>query len=76
MVKTTVYLDPETAAALKQLAGAQGRKQAELIREALELYTKQHQRPLPQSVGKYRSGRSDVSERARELYTSALKDRL
>ena len=35
MVKTTVYLEPDTALDLKQLATAEGRSQAELIRDAL-----------------------------------------
>lgn len=41
MVKTTVYLDPDTAIALRQLAQSQDRSQAELIREALSIYTRQ-----------------------------------
>jgi hypothetical protein len=36
MVRTTVYLNQETAWALRQLAAVEGRSQAELIRDALE----------------------------------------
>jgi predicted transcriptional regulator len=35
MVKTTVYLDEADLAALRRLAAATGRSQAELIREAV-----------------------------------------
>jgi hypothetical protein len=73
MVKTTVYLNPETALALRQLARAQGRSQAEVIREALELYASRATRPKPGGIGKYRSGRSDVSERAEELLREKAK---
>ena len=72
MVKTTVYLDPLTAMTLRQLAGSQGRSQAELIREALAIYTRQAKRPMPKGTGQHRSGRSDVSERAEELFRKAV----
>lgn len=75
MVKTTVYLDPETALALQQLASSQGRSQAELIREALTLYTRQATPPKPKGIGGYRSGRSDVSERAKELIRKAVREK-
>jgi len=73
MVKTTVYLDPQMATTLRQLAGAQGRSQAELIREALTIYTQKSQRPLPKGIGLHRSGRTDVSERAEELLRDAFR---
>lgn len=75
MVKTTVYLDPETALALRQLASSQGRSQAELIREALTLYARQATRPKPPGIGKYQSGRTDVSERAEELLRKAVREK-
>jgi hypothetical protein len=40
MVRTTVYLDQEIALALRQLAARQGRRQAELIRDALASYVR------------------------------------
>jgi|FLYL01.1.fsa_nt_gi hypothetical protein len=73
MVKTTVYLDAETALVLKQLARAQDRSQAELIREAIDLYTRRSEPPKPQGIGRFRSGRRDVSERAEELLEEALR---
>ena len=73
MVKTTVYLDPETALALRQLAGTEGRPQADLIREALAAYTRRARRSKPKGIGAYHSGRRDVSERARELLREAVK---
>jgi hypothetical protein len=73
MIRTTVYLDEETALALRQLAEAQNRSQAELIREALAAYTRQAARPKPRAIGIGRSGRSDVSERAEEILTDAVR---
>ncbi len=35
MIKTTVYLDEDTAAAVRRLAQATGRSQAEVIRSAI-----------------------------------------
>ena len=75
MTKTTVYLDPEIALALRQLAAVKGRTQAELIREALATYARKAARPKPKGLGRYRSGRRDVSERADELLRRAVKDR-
>jgi hypothetical protein len=50
--KTTLYLPPETQRGLRELARRTGRRQAEVIREALELYLQQHgQRPRPRSIG-------------------------
>lgn len=75
MVKTTVYLDSEIVLSLRQMAASQGRKQAELIRDALAAYTRDGKRPLPRGLGKYDSGESDVSERAKEILTDAAKRR-
>lgn len=68
MTKTTLYLDESMMLDIKALAKAQGRKQSLLIREALARYLADHERPKPIGIGSYRSGRSDVSERAEELY--------
>jgi len=67
MRKTTVYLDPEVALALREISRGEGRSQAELIREALRQYTRNRSRPRLAGVGTFRSGRSDVSDRAEEL---------
>ena len=67
MVKTTVYLEGEVALALRQIAKTKGRSQAELIREALDDYTRQHQRPPIPGVGEFRSSEPGVSVRAEEI---------
>ena len=73
MVKTTVYLESDTALALRRMAETEGRSQAELIRDALITYTKKGKRSLPSGLGKYDSGRTDVSERAEEILEAASK---
>ena len=75
MIKTSVYLDSEVALALRQLARIQRRSQAELIREAVSIYTRPAAQPTPKGIGRYHSGRSDVSQRAEELLGKALKHR-
>jgi len=44
MVKTTLYLDPDLAVTLRQLAVGQGRSQSELIRVVLEEYARRARR--------------------------------
>ena len=73
MVRTTVYLEQETALALRQLAARQGRSQAELIRDALANYAVRAVRPTPKGIGKYRSGEPDVAQRAKDILASAAK---
>lgn len=73
MVKTTVYIDAETALALRERARSEGRSQSELIRHALKLYTEGSLRPRIKGVGEFRSGRSDISERAEELLKAAAR---
>ena len=72
MQKTTLYLDNETRLALREAARTQGRNQSELIREAIAAYLRRWQRPAPAGIGAYSSGRSDVGERAEELFAGAL----
>jgi hypothetical protein len=74
MVKRTVYLDRKTAERIRKLADSQGRSQAELIREALVSYAHQTARPRPTGIGRYRSGRSDVSRQAEKLLRKAVRD--
>jgi predicted transcriptional regulator len=73
MVKTTVYLDPDVALAFRRMSEAEGRSQAELIRDALKTYAERAKRPLPSGLGKYDSGETDVSERAKEILAAAAK---
>ena len=73
MTKTTVYLDTDTVLALRQMAETQGRSQAELIRDALEAYTRKIKRPRIPGIGEFDSGHTDISERAEEILGSAAK---
>lgn len=75
VIKTTVYFDEDLALAVRQLAGVQGRSQADLIRLAVAQYVDQSSRPLPKGIGAYDSGRSDVSARAEELLKKAVEER-
>jgi hypothetical protein len=73
MIKTTVYLHNDLAVTLRQMAISQGRTQAELIRDALETYTKSNTKPISRGFGKYSSGETDVSDRAGEILMDAAK---
>lgn len=67
-MKTTVYLDAAEYRRLKQLARAEGRSAAELIRAAIADYTRQRASGArPSSLGAGRSGHGSLSERAEEL---------
>ena len=73
--KTTVYLNSSDYRRLRALAVAQGRSAAELVREAVAIYTRTHESTtLPSSVARGRSGRGDLSERAEELLTGLGQD--
>jgi len=65
--KTTVYLDRGDYQRLKALARRQGRKPAELVREAVAAYTRQRGAALPHSLGSGHSGKRNLSERAEQL---------
>ena len=45
MKKTSVYLDERQAERLKRLAEAEGRSQAEIVRDAIALYQDRGQQP-------------------------------
>ena len=53
MEKTTLYLSRELQTALRETAKREGRSQADVVREALERYVAQAERPLPRSVGAF-----------------------
>jgi len=74
MVKTTVYLDPDVALRIRHMAQLQKRPQAELIREAVATYAQQYKRPMSKNWGKFRSGRTDVSERHEEIIMEAVRE--
>ena len=74
-MKTTVYLNAGDYRRLKQLAQAEGRTAAELVREAVSEYARRRAAPArPRSIGAGRSGRSDLSERAEELLAGIGRD--
>lgn len=73
MTKTTVYLDPDVALTLRQMAEAQKRSQAELIRDALETYTRSAKQPRIPGIGEFDSGHTDTSERAEQILKRAAK---
>jgi hypothetical protein len=66
-------LNPETVLALRQMSEAQGRSQADLIRDALEAYTRQAKRPKIPGIGEFDSGQTDTSEQAEEILGRAAK---
>jgi predicted transcriptional regulator len=51
MQKTTLYLTDEIRRNLKEVARWTGRSEAQLVREALTLYLKRQERPVPRSIG-------------------------
>jgi predicted transcriptional regulator len=76
MVKTTVYLDDETVAALKGLAKRSSKPQAQLIRDALRAFALSGNRPpLPAGMGMFDSGHTDTTARRKELLMDAARSR-
>jgi hypothetical protein len=75
MVKTTLYMDEDTALALKGIADRKRTTQAELIRGVLRKFAKANPPPLPKGMGMFSSGRSDISTRRRELLLEAARNR-
>jgi hypothetical protein len=72
MVKTTVYLDEETAAALRGISKRLAKPQAQLIRDALRAFTRTGNRPpLPAGMGMFDSGHHDTAARRKELLRRA-----
>ena len=76
MVKTTVYLDDETVAALKGISRRSAKPQAQLIRDALRAFAVDAERPpLPAGLGMFDSGNTDTSARRKELLKEAARSR-
>jgi hypothetical protein len=66
--KTTLYLNAADYRRLKALAATRGVAPAQLVREAVAEYVARNgARKRPRSVGRFSSGRRDLSERAEEL---------
>ncbi len=66
MEKTTVYLTPAQKRALERAARSEGRSEADLIREGIDLVTARHRTAEP-TLPLFDSGRGDLAERADEL---------
>ena len=69
----TIDLDVAPADALRELAVEQQRSTEDVVRDALSAYVRSARRVLPQGVGKYHSGQSDVSEQARDILRDATR---
>ena len=74
MIRTTISVEPETMELFRIIANEQRRNLTELIQEALKLYVHRISRPKPKGIGCYRSGRSDVSQKAEELIAQSVRD--
>jgi hypothetical protein len=66
MKKTTVYLTTEQKRALERAARAEGRSEADLIREGIDAVTTGHRIAEP-TVPLFESGVPDLAERVDEL---------
>lgn len=75
MTAITVQLEDDMAEVLRRLATAQQRSETDIVRDAVAAYV-QTTRPLPKGMGKYHSGQSQVSEKARDLLREAVKEGL
>jgi predicted transcriptional regulator len=73
MTAITIQLEDDEVQALRRLAAAEQRSETDIVRTALAAYA-QTSRPLPKGIGKYHSGRSDVSEKVRELLREDVKE--
>ena len=73
MVTLQIELQDEDAEALKRLAAAGRRSEAEIMSEALTIYVRT-KRPLPQGIGQFRSGYSDTGANARAIIRKAVED--
>jgi predicted DNA-binding protein len=77
----TIRLEPELQEAIDRAAQAQGMTRSELVRECLQHYLEQQQkRPTPWELGKdlvgrFASGKSDLSVRRKEILREKLRAR-
>lgn len=72
MKRTTIFADEELLNGLKHIADEEGISVAEAIRQALDRFVAQRQKPRKKIsfIGIGRSGRKDISERCEELLWS------
>jgi predicted transcriptional regulator len=61
MDKTTLYLTPELRRRLREAARRTGRRQADMIRSALDAYLDEGQTNRPQSIGAGEDGELDAA---------------
>jgi len=74
MVKTTVYLDDETVAALKGISRRSAKPQAQLIRDAVRVFALSgNHPPLPAGLGMFESRHADTAERKKDLLKEAAR---
>ena len=73
MVTVTVQLDDGTAQLLDDVAREQNESREQVIHRALAGLSRQRVGSM-KGVGAYRSGRSDVSERAEEILENAAAE--
>jgi len=75
MVSLTIQLDDSVADSLRQMAREQNRTESELVHDAIARYARKPPTARPKGIGKYHSGRSDVSENACEILWQAVEAR-
>jgi hypothetical protein len=76
MVKTTVYLDDDIVVALKGISKRSAKSQAQLIRDALRVFTAAGSSPpLPVGMGMFDSGHTDTAVRRKDLLRHAARSR-
>lgn len=81
MVRTQIQLSEDQAANLKRLAALRGTSMAEIIRQAVDRFTSapdagaiaERKKRALAAVGRFRSGRSDVSARHDDYLAEAFK---
>jgi hypothetical protein len=73
MEKTTVYLSTEQKRALARAARAEGRSEAELIREGIEAVTARHRIAEP-TLPLFDSGQPDLAARTDEYLAGFGED--
>lgn len=73
MQKTTVYLSAEQKRSLARAARAEGRSEADLIREGIDTVTARHRVAEP-TIPLFESGSPDLAERTDE-YLDGLGER-
>jgi predicted DNA-binding protein len=80
MIRTQIQLSEEQAKRLKQMAAAQGRSVADLIREGVDRLAgddmasrrRERMKHVARSFGRFRSGRTDLTSRHDALFAEAV----